>query len=70
MTKTSRNYRIVVEYGVQKRLCQHFGVCDETVRRALRYSGEPGNELHRKIRQEAIQNYGGQEITVERILRP
>lgn len=69
MTKTSRNYRIVVEYGVQKRLCQHFGVCDETVRRALRYSGEPSNELHRKIRQEALQNYGGQEITVERILR-
>lgn len=65
MTKTSRTYRIVLEYGVQKQLCQHFGVCDETVRRALRYSGEPGNELHKKIRQEAFR-LGGQEITIER----
>jgi hypothetical protein len=68
MTKTSRNYRIVVDYGVQKRLCQHFGVCDETVRRALRYSGDSNNELHRRIRTEAFK-LGGQEITVERIIR-
>jgi hypothetical protein len=67
MTKTSRTYRIVLEYGVQKKLCQHFGVCDETVRRALRYSGEPTNELHRKIRQEAFR-LGGQEITVEKAI--
>ena len=66
MTKTSRTYRIVLEYGQQKRLCQHFGICDETVRRALRYQGEPGNELHKKIRKEALANYGGQEIMVER----
>lgn len=68
MTKTSRTYRIVLEYGVQKKLCQHFGVCDETVRRALRYSGEPTNELHRKIRQEAFR-LGGQEITIEKAIR-
>ena len=67
MTKTSRTYRIVLEYGVQKKLCQHFGVCDETVRRALRYSGESTNELHRKIRQEAFR-LGGQEITVEKAI--
>jgi hypothetical protein len=67
MTKTSRTYRIVVEYGVQKQLCQHFGVCDETVRRALRYSGESNNELHKKIREEAFR-LGGQEITVEKII--
>lgn len=67
MTKTSRTYRIVVEYGVQKQLCQHFGVCDETVRRALRYSGESNNELHKKIREEAFR-LGGQEITVEKLI--
>lgn len=69
MTKTSRTYRIVVEYGVQKRLCQHFNVCDETVRRALRYSGDNNNELHHKIRKEAISNYGGQQIMVEKRIK-
>lgn len=69
MEKTSKSFRIVLEYGEQKRLCQHFGVCDETVRRALRYAGRQDNELHRKIRQEAIANYGGQEISVVRTLK-
>ena len=67
MTKTSRTYRIVVEYGVQQPLCKHFGVCDETVRRALRYNGESTNELHKKIRKEAFR-LGGQEITVEKAI--
>ena len=65
MTKTSRTYRIVLEYGLQKKICDHFEVSDETVRRALRYSGAPGNTLHRKIREEAFR-LGGQQIVVAR----
>ena len=69
MTKTSRNYRIVIEYGAQKKLCKHFNVCDETIRRALRYKGDPDNELHKKIRHEAVTVYGGQEIKIEKPIR-
>lgn len=68
MEKTSKTFRIVLEYGAQKKIAQHFGISDETVRRALRYTSQD-NDLHRKIRQEAITNYGGQEITVTRTLR-
>lgn len=68
MEKTSKTFRIVLEYGAQKKLAHHFGISDETVRRALRYASQD-NDLHRKIRQEAITNYGGQEITVTRTLR-
>lgn len=68
MTKTSRTYRIIVAYGVTKKLCQHFRVCDETVRRALTYSSQD-NELHKKIRQEALKFYGGQEIVVEKPIK-
>lgn len=68
MEKTSKTFRIVLEYGAQKKIAQHFGISDETVRRALRYASQD-NDLHRKIRQEAITNYGGQEITVTRTLR-
>lgn len=65
MTKTSRTYRIVIGYGVQKKLSQHFGVSDETIRRALRYSGATSNMLHKRIREEAFR-LGGQEIVEER----
>ena len=65
MTKTSRTYRIVIGYGVQKQISQHFGVSDETVRRALRYDGATGNMLHNRIREDAFR-LGGQEIMVER----
>lgn len=68
MEKTSKTFRIVLEYGAQKKLAHHFGVSDETVRRALRYTSQE-NELHRKIRKEAITNYGGQEISITRTLR-
>lgn len=68
MEKTSKTFRIVLEYGAQKKIAQHFGISDETVRRALRYASQD-NDLHRKIRQEALTNYGGQEITVTRTLR-
>jgi DeoR/GlpR family transcriptional regulator of sugar metabolism len=50
---------------VQKKLSQHFGVSDETIRRALRYSGAVSNTLHKRIREEAFR-LGGQEIVEER----
>jgi len=68
MEKTSKTYRIVIEHGVQKKLCQQFGVSDETVRRALRYASID-NPLHQKIRQEALTIYNGQEIPVVRTIR-
>lgn len=58
-----KTFRIVLEFGVQKKLCQHFGVSDETIRKALRYVC-PNNEFHERIRREAINNYGGQRIQV------
>lgn len=68
MEKTSKTFRIVLEYGAQKKLAKHFGVCDETVRRALRYTS-PDNDLHKKIRHEATTIYNGQEISVTRTIR-
>lgn len=62
-TNAIKTYRIVLEFGVQKQLCKHFGVSDETIRKALRYMC-PDNELHNRIRREAIENYGGQRIQV------
>lgn len=67
MEKTSKTFRIVLEYGAQKKLADHFGVSDETVRRALRYTSD--NDLHRKIRQEALTIYNGQEISVVKTIR-
>lgn len=61
--KTIKTFRIVLEFGVQKKLCQHFGVSDETIRKALRYVC-PDNKFHEQIRREAINNYGGQRIQI------
>lgn len=68
MERQSKTFRIVLEYGAQKKLADHFGVSDETVRRALRYASQD-NDLHKKIRHEAMTIYNGQEIPVVRTLK-
>ena len=65
--KAIKTYRIVLEFGVQKKLCELFGVSDETVRKALRYVC-PNNEFHNRIRREAMENYGGQRIQITKTI--
>lgn len=48
---------IIVKHGVTKRISRELGCNPLTVRYALR--GATDSELARKIRREAVKNYGG-----------
>lgn len=61
MTEANSKVRIWLPYGNRKKLAKYFGVSIETIRKAMNYD-LGNNDLHEKIRQEAIRNYGGQKI--------
>lgn len=61
MENTRKVEKIWLPYGAVPKLQLQFGVSRETVRRALNYMS-PHSVLHDKIRQEALDLYGGQKI--------
>lgn len=54
--------KIIVPHGNIKRMATHFGVCTESIRRALNYNMD--TELASRIRTEAKKNYRGAEIEI------
>ena len=52
--------RILMEYGQQKKLKEHFKVSRPTLVSALRY--ETQSELAKKIRYVAVKQFGGKEV--------
>lgn len=53
--------KIQLPYGMQTKMVKHFGVSPQTINAALTYVTD--SELAATIRKEAIENYGGKEIT-------